>query len=304
MALNPSFISVLGVNIHNYSLQEILENIRSQLKNNTSDHTSKQFKVKHSRYVLPIYTVNPEFLVIAHEHNKFKDILNRAFIAVPDGIGILYAGLLKGKRFPERITGIDLVYSCTQLAAEHDFTVGFLGGRQDAAEKVLKLFKNRYPSLNAWSDPGPNIEIVSSPISPNSPKTLTNLIKIDQNSYDMENLLSTISGCDILFVAFGAPKQEYFIEYISSQLTARFATANSKTPQNKSREPLAVSRKLICVGVGGSLDEISGISAQSPHWINVLGFKWLFRLATEPWRWKRQMRLLKFLRLLLSKNNK
>jgi hypothetical protein len=176
-----------------------------------------------------------------------------------------------------------------------------LGGRQDAAEKVLKLFKNRYSSLNAWSDPGPNIEITLTQNSSNSSKTLTQHIKIDQNSYDMENLLNKISGCDILFVAFGAPKQEIFIEYISSQLTARFATAHSETPQNKSRKPLVVSRKLICVGVGGSLDEISGISAQSPRWINAVGFKWLFRLTTEPWRWKRQTRLIRFLYLILKK---
>ncbi|MCR4263882.1 MAG: WecB/TagA/CpsF family glycosyltransferase, partial [Candidatus Roizmanbacteria bacterium] len=273
MTLNPSFTSVLGVHIHNYSLQEILENIRSQLKNNTSDHTSKQFTVKHFRHVLPIYTVNPEFLVIAHEHNRFKDILNRAFIAVPDGIGILYAGLLKGKRFPERITGIDLVYSCTQLAAEHDFTVGFLGGRQDAAEKVLTLFKNRYPSLNAWSDPGPNIEITLTQNSLNSQKTLTDLIKIDQNSYDMENLLNKISECNILFVAFGAPKQELFIEWLKTSLRGSM----TKQSQRDRRAPHVARddgkrKPIVCVGVGGSLDEISGISAQSPRWINVVGF--------------------------------
>ena len=58
-------------------------------------------------------------------------------------------------------------------------------------------------------------------------------------------------------------------------------------------------KSIVAVGVGGSLDEISGISPQSPHWIERAGFKWLFRLVTEPWRWKRQLRLIKFIYLLM-----
>ncbi|KKR71051.1 MAG: teichoic acid biosynthesis protein, N-acetylglucosaminyldiphosphoundecaprenol [Microgenomates group bacterium GW2011_GWC1_41_8] len=288
--LSPSYISILGVKVHNYSLKEILENVRSELKSSTFEHKNKQLRAGHVTRVLPIYTVNPEFLVLAYELNTFKKILNRAFVAVPDGIGILYAGLLKRRGFQERITGIDLVHSLTRLAAEHDLQVGYLGGKQNAAEKTLNRFKKQYTHLKGWSDPGPKISFTRYSFSDgglNSQKTLTDLIKIHQNSHDLESLLEKISQTDILFVAFGAPKQEFFIEHMKGTLTTNL---KSKILNQKS---------IVAVGVGGSLDEISGISPQSPHWIERAGFKWLFRLVTEPWRWKRQLRLIKFIYLLM-----
>jgi len=36
-----------------------------------------------------IVTPNPEFLVKAQEDREFKDILNKADLAIPDGIGLI-----------------------------------------------------------------------------------------------------------------------------------------------------------------------------------------------------------------------
>ncbi len=69
---------------------------------------------------------------------------------------------------------------------------------------------------------------------------------------------------DILFVAYGAPAQDLWI--------AR-------------NQPLL--RVPVAIGVGGTLDYLSGNVLRAPHWMRRLGLEWLFRLVRQPWRWKR-----------------
>mgnify|MGYP003381095395 CR=1 FL=1 len=48
------------------------------------------------------------------------------------------------------------------------------------------------------------------------------------------------------------------------------------------------------VGVGGSLDFITGRAVRAPRWMQRLGLEWLHRLIREPWRWRRMMALPRF----------
>ena len=71
---------------------------------------------------------------------------------------------------------------------------------------------------------------------------------------------------DILVVALGAPKAEKLIYKYKETLSAKVA-----------------------VGVGGSLDGISGKVKRSPDiWIK-LNIEWLYRLISQPSRWRRQL---------------
>ncbi|MGB9613548.1 MAG: WecB/TagA/CpsF family glycosyltransferase, partial [Candidatus Margulisiibacteriota bacterium] len=56
--------------------------------------------------------------------------------------------------------------------------------------------------------------------------------------------------------------------------------------------------KIVGMGIGGSLDVISGNKKRAPKWIQSLSLEWLYRLFTEPSRWKRQLALPKFLWLV------
>ena len=38
-----------------------------------------------------VVTPNPEMLVLAQKNNEFKNILNSADLAIPDGIGLIFA---------------------------------------------------------------------------------------------------------------------------------------------------------------------------------------------------------------------
>ena len=48
------------------------------------------------------------------------------------------------------------------------------------------------------------------------------------------------------------------------------------------------------MGVGGSFDFIAGVQKRAPRWVQRLNLEWLYRLATQPWRWRRQLDLPRF----------
>lgn len=80
---------------------------------------------------------------------------------------------------------------------------------------------------------------------------------------DEDSIIETINSLniDILFVALGVPLQEYFID--------------------RNRHKLKVK---LCVGVGGSLDVMSGNLKRSPKFFQDYGLEWLYRTLKEPWR--------------------
>jgi N-acetylglucosaminyldiphosphoundecaprenol N-acetyl-beta-D-mannosaminyltransferase len=84
------------------------------------------------------------------------------------------------------------------------------------------------------------------------------------------------SGADMLFVGLGSPKQERWITQYRSVL---------KTP--------------FCMGVGGSFDVLSGRVKRAPEFFRRTGTEWLYRLAKEPRRWRRQIALMGFVMSVL-----
>lgn len=76
---------------------------------------------------------------------------------------------------------------------------------------------------------------------------------------------------DVLFVAFGAPAQDMWIA--------------------RNQPALQVP---VAMGVGGALDFVAGVAKRAPVWMQRLGLEWLHRLVREPWRWRRQMALPRF----------
>lgn len=76
---------------------------------------------------------------------------------------------------------------------------------------------------------------------------------------------------DVLYVCLGAPKQERFMHTHLSDLNVR-----------------------MMIGLGGTLDGIAGIVKRAPRWMIRLQLEWLYRLAKEPRRFGRMLRLPKF----------
>lgn len=253
--------NILNVGITDASREEILEYIIKGLAQNGK----KYF----------IVTPNPEILVMASKNIDYQKVLNKAEIALADGIGVMMAGQILGKPLRGRVTGVDLLESLCLRVAEKPITVGFLGGKPGVAERTAKCLSTKYPGLRIgfvsqeWSEDG-FVRAKKYQVSGIRHQVGENNKNILNTKYLIHNTV-----IDILFVAFGAPKQELWID--------------------KNLDKLPVK---IAVGVGGSFDYISGNVKRAPLLIRLIGFEWLFRLIFQPWRIKRQLTLLEFMWLV------
>jgi len=81
---------------------------------------------------------------------------------------------------------------------------------------------------------------------------------------------------DVLLVAYGAPAQDIWIARHKDDLGAP-----------------------VSMGVGGAFDHVAGVQKRAPSWLIKLNLEWLWRLITQPWRWKRQLDLPKFVWLVI-----
>lgn len=212
-----------------------------------------------------LVTPNPEMLLAASRDPQFRKVLNSAALAVPDGFGILWASyfltypqrsfltLLKSLvialvrpqrmlcRLPERVTGTDLLPKILQIAAAKKQKVFLLGAAPGIAEKVKKHFETQISGLQITGtfagSPAPNM-------------TAAIRRKIDT------------SKAELLFVAFGAPRQELWLSReLPKFKTVRFAA-----------------------GVGGALDFYAGQQTRAPQFLRNRGLEWIWRLAREPKR--------------------
>ncbi|ACL77215.1 WecB/TagA/CpsF family glycosyltransferase [Ruminiclostridium cellulolyticum] len=85
------------------------------------------------------------------------------------------------------------------------------------------------------------------------------------------------SGADVLFVCLGAPKQEQWIHKHKEQLNVK-----------------------VCMGLGGTIDILAENVKLAPDFFRNHGLEWLYRLYKEPWRFKRMLRLPKFILYILG----
>ncbi len=196
-----------------------------------------------------VVAINPEKIMKAEKDEKLLKLLNKAAIQIPDGVGVVIASKLKGGNIRSRVTGIDLMYRICQNAAKKAYKVYLLGAQPGVAKQAGEILKKRYEGLNLVG--------------------IRDGYFMDENEVTLE---IKAKKPDILFVAMGSPKQEYWI--------------------TEHMKDLGVP---LLMGVGGSFDVTCGNIKRAPVWMCRLGLEWLFRLIKEPWRYKRMIVLPKFL---------
>ena len=236
-------VTILDVPVHRVTMQEALQRVCYFM----------QEEGLHQ-----IVTVNPEFVMTAQRDAAFLRILREADLCPPDGVGLLYAARWYRQPLPERVPGSELVHRMAALAARQGWRLYLLGAAPGVAEEAAAVLQRRYPGLLiAGTYAG----------SPSPAENEAIVQRINE------------SRADLLYVAYGAPRQDKWIA--------------------RNRETLATVR--VALGVGGALDFITGRAVRAPRWVQNLGLEWLHRLLREPWRWRRMLALPHFaLKVLLS----
>lgn len=204
-----------------------------------------------------VVTPNPEFVMAARHDPDFRRIVNQAALAVPDGIGLRWASWWLGLPLRATVPGVDLVEALADRAGRSGQRWFLLGGQEGVAAAAGQRLTTRAPGLviagTLAGDPGPAGDLAA------------------------RAALAAAGPVDLLLVAYGAPRQEYWLD-----------------------RNLAATGVPVGIGVGGTFNFLAGISRRPPVAIQRSGFGWLYRLGTEPWRWRRQLALPRFAGLILA----
>lgn len=196
-----------------------------------------------------VCTVNSDFLSISQRDDSFRETVNRADLAVADGMPLVWLSRLLRAPIPERVTGFDLIDIACELAARSGVGVFLLGAGPGIAARAGHVLERTYPGLRIAGTYSPPFGA--------------------HDSAEERRMVQHVSaaGRCLLFVAFGAPKQDRFI-----------------------RAHLAELDVPIAIGVGGALDVLSGAVPRAPGWMQRVGLEWVWRMAQEPRRmWRRYL---------------
>ncbi len=277
-------MELFGVRIDEVRLDEVWQQLAGKLQRGSLN--KKPFF---------IVTPNPEQIVQAQEDSEFRQILNSADLAIADGWGVVIAGRLLNKfqipRYKKpacaeataggqtncklqatntklpRVSGIELMEKLIKLAAEKGWKVMLVGGIRDVATKVANKFQETNSKRQTNSKlQNPKFRIIGL-------EGIKNIKNPDDG--EEKRLLEEIEEFkpDLLFVGFGAPYQE---KWARRQLRS-----------------LGGQVKVVMV-VGGAIDQIANPSLRPPKWMDQVGLGWWYRLARQPWRMGRQLRLVRF----------
>jgi N-acetylglucosaminyldiphosphoundecaprenol N-acetyl-beta-D-mannosaminyltransferase len=231
MAANAS-CRVLDVRVHRVTLADVLEHVEHWIQDGGTHQ---------------IVTVNLDFVRLARTDLEFRTALAASDLAVPDGMGVVWATRLGGDSLTERVAGVDIVEQGAALAAEKGYSIFLLGAEPGVAERAAAELLRRHPGLRIAG-------IYSPPMGPFSEEEDARMVALVQAARP-----------DMLFVAFGAPRQDLWIY--------------------RHRHELHVP---VCVGVGGTFNFLAGRVPRAPRWMQSAGLEWAHRLLQNPRRlWRR-----------------
>ena len=201
-----------------------------------------------------IVSLNPEIMVLAEENPKFKKVIETAQIKIVDGIGIVMAAQILGIEVGSRLTGVDLMKKLVETASFRRLRVMLIGGKPNLAKNLAECYSEDFPEAKFKGIEG--VKDIENPTA--SEESAIFSIVADMRPH-------------IVFVSFGSPGQELWIERHKKEFS-----------------------NMVIMGVGGAFDFLGGKVPRAPMILRRLGLEWFFRLMVQPWRWKRQLRLVKF----------
>ena len=180
-------VEILGIRVDNVSYDEAMARVEGMLRDGGMHQ---------------IATVNPEFVIISQKNEEFARVLNGCALNVPDGVGLLWASRRIGKPLTERVTGQELVDRISALAARCGERIFFLGARRGSRTRSRAC---------SWQD------ILGCRL-PAAMQAHPPRMKSRASSTE-----SAKRGRGILFVAFGPPKQEFWIARNADKLGVSIA---------------------------------------------------------------------------------
>ena len=199
---------------------------------------------KTNQGVKCIVTVNAQIIVYANEDQRLLKFINKNYATLDGEVPLKVAKIL----YPDfrkvvKLSGSDIVYDFCYYAKKTNLKIFFRGGKEDSVKNAVKNIRKKYGIQVEGFSP----EYEDYPFSEKFIKNCQVSIKKFQP--------------DILFVGFGAKKQEYFME--DNQVFFEECKVQ------------------YVIGSGGTVDFVSGKIKRAPKYISKIGLEGFYRFFQE-----------------------
>lgn len=179
----------------------------------------------------------------------YREITNRALLALPDGKPLSVVAKWKGVKEIGRVFGPTFFEKTLEWGQKEGLKHFIFGSSEQTLTKLREEIARRFPQAQVAG-------AVSPPFRP---------LTEEENAAFVRQMNE--SGADIVWVAFGAPRQE------------RWMFANYRR-----------LRRGVMIGIGAGFDYLAGNTRHAPGWMKNASLEWLYRLIQEPGRlWKRYL---------------
>ncbi|MFB4279227.1 WecB/TagA/CpsF family glycosyltransferase [Nonomuraea sp. MTCD27] len=195
-----------------------------------------------------IVTPNVDICRAVATDPALEELVCTADLVVPDGMPLVWAARLLGTPVPQRVTGADLIWSLSELAARHGWPVYLLGGPPGVARRAAGRLASRHPRLAICGVHAPPYHFDATP----------------EGAARVRRMV-VAARPRLVFVGLGFPRQDRLIADLREELPDAWF-----------------------VGCGAAIAFAAGTVARAPRWMRRAGLEWVFRLAAEPGRLTRR----------------
>ena len=187
MMSNLPRVNILGVGISAITMPQALEQIAAWIDSRACQYVC----------VCTVHTV-----MECQRNETMRRVVNKAGLATPDGMPLVWLGRRQSKATVSRVYGPDLLLALSQLSVERGYRHFFYGGAAGVAELLADKLQVRFPGLKVVGTASPPF------------RSLT-------PAEEME-MVQTINQAepDIVWVGLGTPKQDLWMAAQRSRLTA------------------------------------------------------------------------------------
>ncbi|MBQ7111470.1 MAG: WecB/TagA/CpsF family glycosyltransferase [Thermoguttaceae bacterium] len=145
---------------------------------------------KDRRKLSYVVAINPEKTFALRQNPELAQFVEGADLALPDGIGVVWASRLLNGRKIERVPGADLAEAVCARSGVEGLNLFFYGAKEESSAAAVEELRRRYPDARVVG-------------------RRNGYVKTEE----MEALTREIAdlGADVLLVALGSPRQERWI---------------------------------------------------------------------------------------------
>lgn len=239
--MDTARIDFLGCPVDGLSMDQSLDKLEEFIREGLPRHVA---------------VTNANKLWLMGRNPAVAEILKECSLVLPEKAIVIGSRLL-GLDVNHHVGGIMLLKAFLPRAQGKGYRIYFLGAKAEVVERMIGNLRRKYPRLRiaGW-----------------------------HHGYVSAADDDEVSQCirdarpDILFVAMGTPRQEFWISRHLSRL---------QIP--------------VCMGVGGSFDVLAELKRDAPDWVRTLSMEWLYRLIQDPKNlWKRYLQTIPwFLKMVL-----